>query len=98
MNRASFILDVPPKVLETQYYFKDLPQLLEEKAKEKNEKIMEQILILLATNHRTLAEDDYKKFMSNLTKGLKKQPGLEFKRDKMEELRIMTNFGANKTK
>lgn len=98
MNRASFILNVPPKVLESQYYFKDLPQLLEEKAKEKNEKIMEQIFILLATNHRSLGEDDYKKFMNNLTKVLKKQPELEFDRDKMEELRLMTNLGANKSR
>ncbi|MDK7664379.1 hypothetical protein [Cytobacillus oceanisediminis] len=85
-------------MLETQYYFKDLPQLLEEKAKEKNEKILEQIFILLATNQRSLAEDDYKKFISGLTKGFKKQSGLEFNRDKMEELRLMTNFGANKTR
>ncbi|WP_370221990.1 hypothetical protein [Cytobacillus sp.] len=85
-------------MLETQYYFKDLPQLLEERAKEKNEKILEQIFIRLATNQRAMEEEEYKKFLKVLTKKLKSQPGLEFSRDKMEELRMMTHLGANKSR
>lgn len=72
--------------------------MLEEIAKEKNEKIIEQILIRLATNYRMLDEEEYTKFMNNLTRNLKSVPGISFNRDKMEELRFMTNMGANKAK
>jgi hypothetical protein len=72
--------------------------MLEEKAKEKNEKILEQILIQLASNYRMLEEDEYKKFINNLTKNLKSVPGMSFDRNKMEELRLMTNMGINKSR
>jgi transposase len=72
--------------------------MLEEKAKEKNEKILEQILIHLATNYRMLKEDEHEKFMNDLTRNLKSSPGISFSRDKMEELRFMTNMGVNKAK
>ncbi|KON88944.1 hypothetical protein AF332_20570 [Sporosarcina globispora] len=75
-----------------------MPKLLEEKAKEKNEKILEQIFIRLATNNRMFDEENHKQFMNSLMRNLKKQPGLEFSRDKMEELRMMTHLGANKSK
>jgi hypothetical protein len=84
--------------LETQFYFKDLPKMMEEKAKEKNEKFFEQLLIRLATNNRALSEDEYKKFMNNVTKNLDKKPNETFDREKFEELRLITNMGANKSR
>jgi hypothetical protein len=76
----------------------DLPKLLEERAKEKNAKVMEQILIQLATNNRALEEDEYKKFMGQIAKSLKQNPNNEFDRNKMEELRLLTQMGANRTR
>lgn len=72
--------------------------MLEEKARERTERVLEQLLIHLATNQRALAEDEYKKFMNGLTKNIKAAPGATFNRDKMEELRLMTNLGANKAR
>lgn len=76
----------------------DLPKLLEEKAKEKNEKLMEQILIHLATNQRSLEESEFKKFMDGLSKALNRNPNNDFDRDKMEELRMLTEMGANRAR
>ncbi|MFE8697983.1 hypothetical protein ACFYKT_16700 [Cytobacillus sp. FJAT-53684] len=71
--------------------------MLEEKAKEKNEKILEQIMIHLATNNRSLQEEDYKELMNSLTQSLDKKTNETFNREKFEELRLMTNMGANKS-
>ena len=76
----------------------DLPKLLEERAKEKNAKMMEQILIHLATNNRSLEESDYKNFMEKLAKNLNTKPNNQFDRDKFEELRLLTEMGANRTR
>jgi hypothetical protein len=76
----------------------DIPKLLEEQAKEKNQKILEQILIHLATNNRALEEDEYKRFMNRISKALKQNPNVQFDRDKFEELRLLTDMGANKAR
>jgi hypothetical protein len=76
----------------------DLPKLLEERAKEKNAKMMEQILIHLATNNRALEESDYKEFMEKLAKNLNTKRNNQFDRDKFEELRLLTEMGANRTR
>jgi hypothetical protein len=76
----------------------DLPKLLDEKAKEKNEKLLEQILIHLATNQRSLEEGEFKKFMTKLSKQVNPNQDNAFDRDKMEELRMLTEMGANRAR
>lgn len=76
----------------------DLPKFLEEKAKEKNSQMMEQVLIHLATNQRSLEENEFKKFMDGLAKTLNQNPTNSFDRNKMEELRMMTQLGSNRTR
>lgn len=84
------------KVIENEFYMVDLPNLLENKAKEKNNKVYEQILILLATNNRSLNEDDHKEFMENITKHIEVKNDDQFDREKFEHLRFLTNSGANR--
>ncbi|MBO1515056.1 hypothetical protein [Metabacillus bambusae] len=74
----------------------DIPKLLEAKAKERNEKIFKQIMVLLATNNRSLNEEKYEEFMKNITKQLDINPVDQFDREKFEHLRFLTNSGANK--
>lgn len=76
----------------------DLPKLLEEKAKEKHEKLLEQVLIQLATNQRTLEDNEFKKFMGQISKALNQNQTNAFDRDKMEELRMLTQMGANRSR
>lgn len=78
----------------------DLPKLLEEKAREKNEKLMEKVLIQLATNQRFMEESEFKKFMTQLSQSLNQNqnPNNAFDRNKMEELRFLTQMGANRTR
>jgi hypothetical protein len=91
-------LGVPQTVVETQYYMSDLPKLLTEKVQEKYLAIFEQILVRLATNNRGLEESEYKKFVESITKQLKTNQTEGFDRDKFEELRFLTNLGANKAR
>lgn len=75
----------------------DLPEILEEKAKEKNQKILEKLFLHIAANNRSLEEAEFKKFMNSLSKGAdQQQKGDTFDREKFEELRLLTNMGANK--
>lgn len=76
----------------------DLPKLLEEKAKEKHEKLLEKVLIQLATNQRSLEEGEFKKFMGQISKALNQNQTNAFDRDKMEELRMLTQMGANRAR
>lgn len=86
---------MPQRVLETQFYMPDIPRLLEEKNKEKHRALLEQIFIRLATNSRALEEEEYKKFIQSITRNLDLKQENVFDRDKFEELRFMTNQGAN---
>jgi hypothetical protein len=76
----------------------DLPELLIDKAKEKNREIFEQILIRLATNYRALEESEYTKFIENISKHARSNQTEMFDRDKFEELRFLTNLGANRSR
>ncbi|WP_141432414.1 hypothetical protein [Bacillus sp. 03113] len=93
--QAAFKLGVSQIAIETEYYMVDLPVLLEKKAKEHNDKVLEKVMIQLATNRRSLEEEEFNKFMKQLTSELNLNQS--FSREKMEELRMMTNLGANKT-
>ncbi len=76
----------------------DIPKFLEDIAKEKKERVLEQILILLATNQRSMDQKEFEKFLKKLTDGVSGQDITTFNRDKMEELRMLTNLGANKSR
>lgn len=73
----------------------DIPILLEEKAKRHNQDLLEKVLVQLATNNRALEEEAQKQFMANITPKENKV-NETFSREKMEELRLMTNMGANR--
>ncbi|KAB2335087.1 hypothetical protein [Bacillus mesophilum] len=72
----------------------DIPSLLEEKAKEHQNKLLQQIMIRLATNERYMPDEEYKNFMRNITP--KEQKEERFDREKFEKLRHITNMGANR--
>jgi len=74
----------------------DIPILLEAKAKEKNNRVYEQILIHLATNNRALNDDDQKEFMRRVTEHISVKQNDQFDREKFEQLRFLTNSGANR--
>ena len=77
----------------------DIPRILEDKAIEKNKKILERVMIQLATNNRSFGEDEYKKFMGQLVKGSGQEDNSnKFDRAAMEKLRFLTNMGANRSK
>jgi hypothetical protein len=74
----------------------DIPRLLEEKNKEKHRAVLEQIFIRLATNSRALEESEFKRFIESVTSHSDVNQLDHFDRDKFEELRFMTNQGANR--
>jgi hypothetical protein len=74
----------------------DIPKLLEEKAKQRTQDYLQQIMLHLATNSRFMEESEYKQFINGLTKGLGEPVSQEFSREKFEELRMLTNMGANR--
>ncbi|MBU5214959.1 hypothetical protein [Heyndrickxia oleronia] len=83
--------------IENEFYMVDLPIILEEKAKEKSARLLEQIMILIATNDRHMEEGEYKKLINNITNQLDKQEETcQFDREKFEQLRFLTNMGANR--
>jgi hypothetical protein len=97
LRQTAFILGVSQFSIENEYYMVDLPVILEDKAKEKNSRMLEQVMILLATNGRHMEDKEYKEFINNLTKGsgLNEQSD-QFDREKFEHLRMLTNMGANR--
>lgn len=74
----------------------DIPKLLEEKAKQRTQEYLQQLMLHLATNNRAMEESEYKKFMNEITKGISEPIDQEFSRDKFEQLRMLTNMGANR--
>lgn len=74
----------------------DIPKLLEEKAKQRTKDYLQQIMLHLATNNRFMEESEYKQFIDGLTIGLGEPVSQEFNREKFEELRMLTNMGANR--
>lgn len=77
----------------------DLPRLLEDKVIEKNKRVLEQIMIRLTTNNRSLDQDQHKEVMNQIIKsaGIENKND-QFDRQAFEKLRFLTNMGANKSK
>lgn len=77
----------------------DIPRILEEHAQEKLTKILQELMLRIAANNRAMADDEYKSLVNGLTQAANIQnKNQEFSRDKMEELRAMTNLGINRTR
>ncbi|NMH68617.1 hypothetical protein HF072_07460 [Bacillus sp. RO3] len=77
----------------------DLPRILEDKAIEKNKRILEKIMIRLTTNNRSFDQDQYKEVMNQLIRGSGiEEENEKFNRQAFEKLRFLTNMGANKSK
>lgn len=95
--QAASALDVSQYEIENEFYMVDIPQLIEEKIKMKHRELYENFMILLATNNRSLEDNEFKKFMEDLSKPLMQQKqNSEFDREKFEQLRLLTNMGANR--
>lgn len=76
----------------------DIPKLLQDKAREKSEKLLEQIMMLLATNSRSLEQKEFEEYIKKIIPEEVKQKLETFDRDKFEELRMLTNMGANRSR
>lgn len=85
-------------MIENEFYMVDIPVLLEDKVKEKAAKLIEQIMVRLATNSRYMPEDEYKKFMDQVIPKNNNTVDSQFSREKFEELRLLTNMGVNKSR
>jgi len=95
--RAAIILGVSQSVIENEFYMVDIPHMLEEKMKEKHKELFEKVIIQLATNSRSLEDEEFKKFIEKITKILEVQEkNNQFDREKFEHLRLLTNMGANR--
>jgi hypothetical protein len=98
LKQAAMGLGVSQYVIENEYYMVDIPEFLNQKAKQKNSQLLEQVMLLIATNNRVMEESDYKKFIKQLTNQAGIKPDDDFDRAKFEHLRMMTNRGINRTK
>ncbi|MGY6765685.1 hypothetical protein ACW73O_11680 [Faecalibacterium prausnitzii] len=83
-------------MIDNEYYMVDLPAILEDKAKEKNAKLLEQVMIRLATNNRFMPDESYKKFMNQVVPDSDQPIEGQFSREKFEELRMLTHMGINR--
>jgi hypothetical protein len=84
--------------IENKYYMIDLPDFVEKKKQMKAQDNLEQIHMLIATNNRGMEDKEFTSLIETLKKdiGFDLKPNTEFDRDKFEELRFLTNMGANK--
>lgn len=102
MFEASSILGISQVDLENKYYMVDIPEAIKEKYRERNIEHFVQFQMMLASNNRVMDEDNYKKFIENLTKNLRDDrsetgQGEELDRHAFETLRLLTQQGANRT-
>lgn len=80
-------LGVSQTALEDGYYMVDLPALLNAKRKQDSLNRLSDVYMLIATNNRSVEEDDYKSFIRGLNKEIGVKPEEKFNREKFEELR-----------
>jgi CRISPR/Cas system type I-B associated protein Csh2 (Cas7 group RAMP superfamily) len=92
------LLNVPQTVLETSYYFVDIPKIIEAARKRDIANRLADIYMRIATNNRSIEEADYKAYIGNLNKSLGIKTEQKFDRDKFEELRALTNMGGNRAR
>lgn len=79
----------------------DIPNLIQEKFKNKNIDYFLQFQMMLASNNRVMKDETYKEFVRNLTKNLenndKNSNAEKLDHHALETLRLMTSKGANRT-
>jgi hypothetical protein len=92
------LLNVPQTVLETSYYFVDIPKIIEAARKRDIADRLADIYMRIATNNRSIEEADYKTYIGGLNKSLGIKTEQKFDRDKFEELRALTSAGGNRTR
>jgi hypothetical protein len=92
------LLNVPQTVLETSYYFVDIPKIIEAARKRDIANRLADIYTIIATNNRSIEEADYKTYIGGLNKSLGIKTEQKFDRDKFEELRALTNMGGNRAR
>lgn len=93
---SALILGVSQHAIENEYYFVDLPKLLQTKARFDAIKRMEELQLAIATNNRLLDDEGYRKLTHDLSKraGVKQEE--TFNRGKFEQLRSIANGGGNR--
>ncbi|MGM0807519.1 MAG: hypothetical protein ACQET8_22700 [Bacillota bacterium] len=76
----------------------DLPDFVDKKRQMNAQDKLEQLQMYLATNNRGMEDKEYKTLIEFLNKeaGFNFNDNKEFDRDKFEELRFLTNMGANR--
>jgi hypothetical protein len=92
------LLNVPQTVLETSYYFVDIPKIIEAARKRDIANRLADINMRIATNNKSLEEADYKTYIGGLSKILGIKADQKFDREKFEELRALTSMGGNKAR
>ncbi|TYS60471.1 hypothetical protein FZC76_21605 [Sutcliffiella horikoshii] len=99
LKDAAISLNVTQKVLETQYYMIDLPDLLEKKRVEQSRLKLLDLHNLIASNNRAYESEDYINHVNSLLKvaGFDDRNTTKFNREKMDRLHFITKRGANRT-
>jgi hypothetical protein len=72
-------------VLETSYYFVDIPKIIEAARKRDIANRLADIYMRVATNNRSIEEADYKTYIGGLNKILGIKADQKFDREKFEE-------------
>jgi hypothetical protein len=89
---------VTQKAIESEYCLIDLPDYIAKKGKTKAEEQLKQLMLLQASNQRVMEEEAYSGFVKGLKQNAEIKESDKFDRDKFEELRMLTNLGANKAR
>jgi hypothetical protein len=89
---------VTQKAIESEYCLIDLPDYIAKKGKTKAEDQLKQLMLLQASNQRVMEEEAYSGFVKGLKQNADIREEEKFNRDKFEELRMLTNLGANKAR
>jgi polyhydroxyalkanoate synthesis regulator phasin len=93
LRDASVQLGVTQRVIETEYYFVDLPAVIDERRKRCARERLEALQVQAAANGR-LEKDEHKRFVASLTKQAGYKANDKFDRNKFEQLRVMTKGGG----
>jgi polyhydroxyalkanoate synthesis regulator phasin len=93
LRDASVQLGVTQRVVETEYYFVDLPAVIDEYRKQNARERLEALQVQAAANGR-LEKDEHKRFVAALTKQAGYKANDRFDRNKFEQLRAMTKGGG----
>lgn len=89
------LLGVTQTELENGYYMVDLPAIIESKRKSVAVNRFLDIYALLATNNRALEDAHSKAFIEGISKEMGVRESERFDRGKFDELRALTQMGAN---